>query len=452
MDQTSDLLTAQSQQDVFSTALKSGGVGFSNSDDFSVTTTASQTTAKQELVGDDFDNVLVGTAANDIIRGLRGNDDLSGRGGDDRLFGGPGDDILRGGAGNDRLVGGAGNDRLIGGTGNDVLAGGPGRNVLTGGPGSDRFVLAAGVTRPRLGRADVITDFTKGEDVIQIPVSFDRLSITQGTGNQSQNTIIRDQVTGDYLVVLRGVNSANIGSEDFVALDAPTAGTAPAIASTSSIVSNTVKFTPSDSQSAIASRGAARIKIGTQTIYIGTQQVSSINQNPIIRSFDSSNPANNWTRTNYEVTGADGRGYGLFWDGKNLYGVFSVDGNQGTASQDFRRVATNATQSWLRSYGSGGGAKIGVLARINPATGAMTSAVHLSSVLSNGRSNSLAIRNLSVNSAGNLVVQSNAWWAPRRANGSAMTQTGIGGSPFDYRLELTRDLKTVVKASAVGWS
>lgn len=219
-----------------------------------------------------------------------------------------------------------------------------------------------------------------------------------------------------------------------------------------SVVSSTVKFSPGESEAAIAAKGGARIKIGTQTIYIGTQQVSSINQNPIVASFDSANPGNNWVKTNYEATGTDGRGYGLYWDGSNLYGVFSVDGTQGSASEDFRRVSGGATQSWLRSYGQGGGAKIAVLGNLDPRTGELVGAAYISSRLDSGKSNSLGVTGLSVNSSGNLVVKANSWYAPRRVDGSQMTPSGSVSSPFSYTLEITRDLKTVVNTSAVGWS
>ncbi|MEL6385094.1 MAG: DUF4114 domain-containing protein, partial [Cyanobacteria bacterium J06626_18] len=68
-----------------------------------------------------------------------------------------------------------------------------------------------------------------------------------------------------------------------------------------SILDSVPKFTGSSSEAQIAASGAARINLGTQTIYIGTNQVSGINQNPIVASFDSTNPANNWIRTDYET-------------------------------------------------------------------------------------------------------------------------------------------------------
>ncbi|HEY9888153.1 MAG TPA: hypothetical protein V6D02_07110, partial [Candidatus Obscuribacterales bacterium] len=212
------------------------------------------------------------------------------------------------------------------------------------------------------------------------------------------------------------------------------------------------KFTATSSEAEIAATGAARITVGTQTIYIGTNQVSSLNQNPIVASFDSANPANNWVRTDYEVTGADGRGLGIAWDGASLYAVFSVDGTQGDPSQDFRRAANDAEQGWLRSYGAGGGAKVSVLGRVNPANGELLDAAYLSAILSNGNSNSLSVSSIGVNSSGNLVIDAQSFFSPRRPNGTALTQITPGSSPFAYTVEITPDLKRIVSTSAPGWA
>ena len=67
--------------------------------------------------------------------------------------GGDGDDALAGGAGRDQLSGGAGADTLDGGAGNDQLA---------GGGGGDVFVFTGA------GGQDVILDFAKGQDIVQI--------------------------------------------------------------------------------------------------------------------------------------------------------------------------------------------------------------------------------------------------------------------------------------------
>jgi len=220
-------------------------------------------------------------------------------------------------------------------------------------------------------------------------------------------------------------------------------------------ISNSVsKFTPGTSVAELAASGAQRITLGTQTIYIGTQQVTSINQNPIIRSVDPVNPANNWLRTDVETTGTDGRGLGLFWSGSALYGVFSVDGTQGSPSQDFRRATGGAQQNWLKSFGAGGGKKIAVIGEIDPATGDLLRAAHLSAVLSSGATNSLSVNDISLNEAGNLVVSASSFSNPRRPDGSALSRNpgNTASSPFDYTIELTAELSRVVSTSAPGWS
>ncbi|WP_170189847.1 hypothetical protein, partial [Geitlerinema sp. P-1104] len=205
-------------------------------------------------------------------------------------------------------------------------------------------------------------------------------------------------------------------------------------------------------EATIAASNAQRLTLGSQTIYIGYWQESGINQDPIIASFDSENSENNWVRTDYESTGADGRGYGLFWDGSNLYATFSTDGTQGSREDDWRRATGDVTQNWLRSYGQGGGRKVGVLGRIDPATGELLDAAFLSAVLESGDSNSLEITDITTNEAGNLVVSAKAWFGPRNPNGSRMTPVDTSsGSPFDYTVEITPDLNTVIRTSAVGW-
>ena len=238
--------------------------------------------------------------------------------------------------------------------------------------------------------------------------------------------------------------------------EAPPADKAPPLTTkvVSDISGQVNKFTPSTSETELAASGADRITIGTQTIYIGTQQVTSINQNPIIRSVDPVNASNNWLRTDIETTGTDGRGLGLVWTGEALYGVFSVDGTQGSPSEDFRRAADGAQQNWLKSFGPGGGKKIAVIGQIDPATGDLKKAAHLSAVLGSGATNSLDVKGITVNKAGNLVVSASSFSNPRRPDGSPLTKNpgNTAGSPFDYTLEVLPDLSKVVSTSAPGWS
>jgi Ca2+-binding RTX toxin-like protein len=132
---------------------------------------------RDTLVGGAGDDLLAGGAGDDVLRGGRGDDTLDGGAGDDRLVGGAGNDLLMGGAGNDLLTGGPGDDTLQGGLGNDTLEGGSGddlldpgagADVLSGGPGRDVFLWRDAAHIGLGGQSDRITDFTSGEDAIDL--------------------------------------------------------------------------------------------------------------------------------------------------------------------------------------------------------------------------------------------------------------------------------------------
>ncbi|BBD69355.1 hypothetical protein NIES4072_33140 [Nostoc commune NIES-4072] len=217
--------------------------------------------------------------------------------------------------------------------------------------------------------------------------------------------------------------------------------TPPAFAQmVNSSIGNGVTFSCNDSEATIKAKNGPRVIKGNTTFYIGYQQVSSNNKNPITIRFNSG--IKTWCRTDYETTNDDGTGYGLYWDGANvLYGVYSSTGSQ--TGSDFRRFATGR---WLSSYGSGGGPKAAVIARINPANGQVNYATFLSAKRAdNGNTNSFVVQNLSWNGT-NLTVQAKSWWTPRGANTNSMTCTG--SSPYQYTAVFTGDLTKVNSASA----
>ena len=76
------------------------------------------------------------------------------------------------------MTGGTGDDTMTGGTGDDTMTGGTGDDTMTGGTGDDTFVFAAG------DGSDTITDFTDGEDPIDLSAfsaisGFSDLTINQ---------------------------------------------------------------------------------------------------------------------------------------------------------------------------------------------------------------------------------------------------------------------------------
>jgi Ca2+-binding RTX toxin-like protein len=127
-----------------------------------------------ELAGDGADQVLTTLLTYQLPEHVEslsangaGNFHLIGNGADNLIAGTGGDDLLDGGDGHDELRGNSGNDTLVGGAGNDRLVGGAGTDVMTGGAGNDIFQIGGWETGLQ-GDADVITDFTVGEDLIDL--------------------------------------------------------------------------------------------------------------------------------------------------------------------------------------------------------------------------------------------------------------------------------------------
>ncbi|MEQ9690428.1 MAG: hypothetical protein RLO48_11915, partial [Bauldia litoralis] len=108
---------------------------------------------------------LPATEGGDIIKGKAGKDKLSGAGGDDDIYGNRGKDKLFGNEGADNLSGGNAKDKLNGGKDDDVLDGGKNKDKLTGGNGDDAFAFTTKLSNKNV---DKITDFGKGDDVIQL--------------------------------------------------------------------------------------------------------------------------------------------------------------------------------------------------------------------------------------------------------------------------------------------
>lgn len=151
---------------------------------------------------------------NNRIQGFDNSDDvINGQGGDDMLWGLSGNDTLRGGTGNDTLFGQQGNDWLVGDQGDDLLFGGSGRNTLVGGLGKDIFALTGEGT-------DLVLDFTVGQDRLGLAagLTFDQLTVTQGTGINSSSTWVKLNSTGDLLMTLNNVQASALTRDLFTSV------------------------------------------------------------------------------------------------------------------------------------------------------------------------------------------------------------------------------------------
>lgn len=116
----------------------------------------------ENLIGTDFNDVLIGDAnPNDLI-GNAGNDQLSGGFGDDALDGGDGIDFINGGGSDDLLRGGRDDDAFVGGAGNDVIDGGVGVSGNISQGFAHRSFVAADTVDYRTSPSAVSVDLASG--------------------------------------------------------------------------------------------------------------------------------------------------------------------------------------------------------------------------------------------------------------------------------------------------
>jgi hypothetical protein len=203
-----------------------------------------------------------------------------------------------------------------------------------------------------------------------------------------------------------------------------------------------VQISCSESEESMKKKNVPGLTFGSSAIYVGYRQLPN-NKDPVVVRFDSG--VLKWCRQDYETTGDDNTGTGLYWDGLNsLYGVFTANGTQGSESEDFRRFAR---KGWLPNLGKGGGFKAAVIARINPETGNPDVATFLTALKGDGNSNSIGVTGLSVSNS-TLIVKANAYSYPRQIDKSKMTCQG--NSPFLYNLILDLDLTKAIQAIAEG--
>jgi Ca2+-binding RTX toxin-like protein len=146
--------------------------------------------------------------------------------GDDKLTGNTGANDLDGGSGADSLNGGSGNDTLTGcfygsygGHGEiDTIAGGAGNDIFQLGWSSGRFYDDGNTAN--VGRTDyvLITDFTVGQDKIQLDGSASGYYLAaSGVAGVSGTGLYAEQgATDELIAILRSANSTALNAANTV--------------------------------------------------------------------------------------------------------------------------------------------------------------------------------------------------------------------------------------------
>lgn len=210
--------------------------------------------------GNSLDNYLTGNGGENSINGGAGNDVLDGGYGADTLVGGSGSDtyivdtnldIVRdtslsqdqdmdiitssvswrlgnyienltlsgtlsinatGNNQNNLIIGNRGNNSIVGGNGNDSINGLLGQDTLTGGNGADIFIISASEdSAPGKATSDIITDFARGEDFIDLSLID---ANTLRTGDQAFTRMITSTVNFTSAGQLKFYNGILYGNTD----------------------------------------------------------------------------------------------------------------------------------------------------------------------------------------------------------------------------------------------
>jgi hypothetical protein len=253
------------------------------------------------IFGNQGNDYILGNQANDTLYGGKDSDLVQGDANEDWVFGDNGNDTLEGGQGNDFVRGGKENDLLSGNEGNDVLFGDSGADTLSGGDGDDVFAIGRVQNNSfkgnsSLGNADLIADFSLGTDLIGLDrgLEFQELNISQGTGDFARDTIVRDNVTGEYLAILKGINSSSITAANFTTSLAPVTSTStPSILefSSSSYSADEGKSGTSEIVATVqrtgSTEGAVSVQVELDTPSTATVSEDYINNLPVTINFAS---------------------------------------------------------------------------------------------------------------------------------------------------------------------
>lgn len=184
---------------------------------------------------------------------------------------------------------------------------------------------------------------------------------------------------------------------------------------------------------------AARITAGGRTIAIGYIQISAFSQHPIVISFDGS--GNKQWCLQHEAAPPDGRARGIWWDGTDLYVVFTVDGGDGTFNASF---ATSG--GWVSNLAGAGSGTFTIVSKLDPSSGAATNGTYVVSRLDNNNPNSFTPSGISVG-GGAVTVTGTSAYLPVNPNGSQKPECG---SPSDVTYTLSADLSSASSSVCVA--
>ena len=185
---------------------------------------------------------------------------------------------------------------------------------------------------------------------------------------------------------------------------------------------------------------------------VGFNQVSSINQDPFVRKMNA-NGESIWY-VEHEKSEVDGRAVLVFVDPDNIpWVVFTLVG--GSYSEDYLTVRELSDPDafnniYAGSYGNGGGAKVSIIARLDPDTGKIDKGTFITARKNDGKTNGLRILGLGMNEGRLAFSADTAAWPPGEGTDYTrfpdITDADRIDNSFKMYYEMDTDLRTMTKA------
>lgn len=208
----------------------------------------------------------------------------------------------------------------------------------------------------------------------------------------------------------------------------------------STLMPESIHFGPGTPQSVLQTRQVPHVGFGKTLFYLGYQQSPTSHQDPILMRFDGEQRT--WTRNDYDHSGRDMRGYGLFWDGQErMYIAFRLRG----APLEGHWLAT-LRPGWLPSLTTHTVADVTVLARIDPADGTILASTYLAGRGMDGAWQPWLLTGWGLTPSGNLWLQG-ITPAARKTNHQPLPCGGVG--PYIHHLVLRADLRQALESQCL---
>ncbi len=148
---------------------------------------------------------------------------------------------------------------------------------------------------------------------------------------------------------------------------------------------------------------------------IGFNQVSPINQDPYIRKKNAAGEIVWYIE--HEKSEVDGRAKIILIDNNNnntIWIVFTVVGGSNNGTY----ITTHAIEDgafsnvYQSNYGTGGGPKVSILAKLNPDTGKIQKATYLIAKKNDGKTNGLDIQEIGIKNGNIAIIAESVAWPP----------------------------------------